>query len=129
MDDSIYLGTPPGQSWQLTAVSLAEQLRLRFPDAFLRQVTSAVTGAEALDFEVVLDDGDTHSGTFSETGVLALSDGTPQLWADTIAWFLTLLPAGDVVFGMREGNPTPTPFPAEARTSPNAITQFFQSLE
>jgi hypothetical protein len=128
MDEGLFLGTPPGQSWPLTATALEEQLRQRFPGAFTRRATSGVTGAEALDFEVPLADGDTHGGSYTETGVLALTDGPPHLWADTMVWFLRLLPPTEPVYAMREDNPTPTPLPTEARTDPDALASFFENL-
>jgi hypothetical protein len=129
MDEGLFLGAPPGHAWPLPAVTLQARLRERYPDAPLRLTDSAVTSATALDFEIPLADGDTHGGSYSETGVLALSDGSPQLWAETMTWFLGLIPPTEPVFAMREDNPTPAALPAEARTDPAALARFFAALE
>ncbi|GAA0561526.1 hypothetical protein GCM10010172_50910 [Paractinoplanes ferrugineus] len=128
MDDGLFLGAPPGHAWPLPATTLRTRLRERYPDAPLRLTESRVTSAMALDFEIPLADGDTHGGSYSETGVLALSDGSAELWADTMLWFLALLPPAAPVFAMREDNPTPTPLPPESRTDAAALTRFFAGL-
>jgi hypothetical protein len=80
MGEGLFLGAPGGHSWPLSAATLQTLLRRRYPEASLRLVASGATAATALDFEIPLDDGDTHGGSYSGTGVLALLDGTPELW-------------------------------------------------
>jgi hypothetical protein len=124
---NLYVGAPQGQQWPLTLDVAEAHLRQRFPDAPISRETMAVTGEPYLSFDVQLADGVTRHGIYVDRDNLALSDGTPADWADTIAWFLGLLPAGTPTVVMVEEEPVPVPLPA-ATTTPDAIRELLESL-
>jgi hypothetical protein len=53
----------------------------------------------------------TRYGAYFEHHNLSLSDGSIEDWADTVAWFLTLLPADAQTVCLLEAVPIPTPLP------------------
>ncbi|MFI7598187.1 hypothetical protein [Actinoplanes sp. NPDC049681] len=128
MHGKLYLGAPPEHPWPLSLPTVETYLRQRFPDMIASRRTSLVTGNDVLDFDVRLDDGQQRHGTYVAGGKLALSDGTPADWADTIAWFLSLLPEGTPTMVMRDDGPEPVPLPEQTRT-PEALIAFFESID
>lgn len=60
---------------------------------------------QSIDVDVKLD-GQTVSVVYQDGGPLVLNDGTPEDWADTIVWFLALLPAEASVVTMTDFNPS-----------------------
>jgi hypothetical protein len=127
VSEGIFVGAPQGQRWPLSIDDAETQLRARFPDAILQRRTSGVTGEPYLSFTVDLADGMPRHGVYAEGRNLALSDGTPADWADTIAWFIRLLPAGTPMLAMVEANPTPVPIP-EGTSTPDTIRQLLEDL-
>lgn len=127
MTGKLYLGAPAEETWPLSLPTVETHLRQRFPDMLASRRTSLVTGNEVLDFDVRLADGELRHGTYVAGGKLALSDGTPADRADTIAWFLSLLPEGTPTMVIRDG-PEPIPLPEQSRT-PDALTAFFDSID
>jgi hypothetical protein len=111
----------------LSLDDLEPLLRGRFPDAYIARRSSLVTGKNRLSFTVQLADGIKYHGIYVDQGNLALSDGDATVWADTIAWFLTLLPAETPIVAMRGEGPTILELPAQIRT-PDGITAFFASM-
>jgi hypothetical protein len=126
---NLYIGAPQGQPWPLTLDQVEPQLRRRFPDAYITRETMAVTGEPYLSFDVQLADGVTRHGIYVDRDNLAVSDGTPADWADTIAWFLTLLPDGTSSVVMAEDNPVPVPLPKNATTLSSSASSSTTSVD
>lgn len=127
MAGKLYLAAPPNQRWPLTIDDLTSQLQRRFPDALISRRTSAVTRNDVLDFDITLADGDMRHGTYVDGGKLALSDGSPTDWADTLAWFLSLLPDGTPAVAMIEEGADVVMVPAQIRSS-HAVAAFYAAL-
>jgi hypothetical protein len=125
--DDFFLGAPQGETWPLGIDIVEPLLRQRFPEAIINRRTSAVTGKTRLSFAIPFPDGTARHGIYVDHDNLALSDGTAADWADTIAWFLSLLPPGTPTVTMRGEGPDVTPLPSQIRT-PQAIEAFFASL-
>jgi hypothetical protein len=125
--EDLFLGAPQGQSWPLSLDDVEPRLRERFPDAYIQRRESAVTGKSRLSFTVRLADGTPRHGIYVDRDNLALSDGDATVWADTIAWFLSLLPSDTRTVVMRGEGPTTAELPAQIRT-PDGIAAFFSSL-
>ena len=123
----LFLGAPEGQSWPLSLDDVEPRLRERFPEAHIARKTSRVTGKTRLTFSVRLPDGQPRHGIYVDQDNLALSDGDPAVWADTIAWFLGLLPPGTRTVAMRGEGPTLAELPPQIRT-PDSLIAFFSSL-
>ncbi|MFF4751471.1 hypothetical protein ACWD5R_05530 [Streptomyces sp. NPDC002514] len=71
-----------------------------------------------LDFQLDLE-GMTRTVSYYDHSNLILGDGDPEFWADTIVWFLGLLPADADAVAMVEVNPehtAPIPPRADAET-------------
>jgi hypothetical protein len=127
MAGKLYLAAPPNQQWPLTIDDLTTQLHRRFPDALISRRTSAITRNDVLDFEVTLADGEMRHGTYVDGGKFALSDGSPSDWADTLAWFLSLLPDGTPAVAMVDEGADVVTVPAQIR-SPQAVAAFYAAL-
>lgn len=127
MSGSLFVAAPPGVQWPLSLDEVEAHLRHRFPDALITRETMATSGEPYLDFDVRLADGMPRHGVYVERGNLVLSDGLPADWADTIAWFLGLLPPRTPTVVMVEDEPVPVPLP-EGTTTPDAIRELFESL-
>jgi hypothetical protein len=127
LSGSLFIAAPQGARWPLTLDEVEAHLRQRFPDAVITRETMATSGEPYLDFHVRLADGTPRQGVYVERGNLVLSDGLPADWAETIAWFLGLLPPGTPTVVMVEDNPVPVPLP-EATTTPEAIQELLENL-
>jgi hypothetical protein len=125
--EDLFLGAPEGETWPLGIDTVEPLLRQRYPDAVVNRRTSAVTGKNRLSFAITFPDGIVRHGIYVDHDNLALSDGTSTDWADTIAWFLTLLPPGTPTVVMRGEGPQVVALPTQIRT-PEAITAFFAAL-
>ena len=110
---SLYLVAPEDQPWPIGLDTAEASLREHWPAARITRQVSAVNGSSYLSFDVTVN-GAPRWGTYSDRTGLSLSEGSPADWADTIAWFLTLLPAGSTALAMAEENPQLTPLPANA---------------
>jgi hypothetical protein len=129
MSGTLYFGPGPGAAWPLTVPAVEEALRSRFPSARFLHRTMPTDGQPYLRFELDMSDGETRKGTFGSNGMLSLAEGTPETWADTVAWYLSLLPPATSVYAFVEESPTdPAPVP-ETVTSPEAVVAFLHSLE
>jgi hypothetical protein len=124
---SLFVVAPPGAQWPLSLGDVETHLRQRFPDALVFHDTYATSGEPYLRFQVRLADGEERRGLYAQRGDLILKEGFPADWADTIAWFLGLLPPGTPTVVMVEDNPVPVPLP-EGITTPDAIRQLLESL-
>jgi hypothetical protein len=125
--EDLFLGAPQGETWPLGIDTVEPLLRQRFPEAIINRRTSAVTGKNRLSFAIPFADGIQRHGIYVDHDNLALSDGTGTDWADTIAWFLNLLPAGTPTVVMRGEGPDVVPLPSQIRT-PEGVAAFFASL-
>jgi hypothetical protein len=122
---SLYLVAPEGQPWPISLEAAEASLRAHWPAARITRQTSAVNGATYLSFDVTVN-GTPRWGTYADRTGLSLSEGSPADWADTIAWFLTLLPAGSTALAAAEENPELTPLPPEA-TAPT-VRELYERL-
>src|SRR5262249_13706641 len=96
---------PPGTSWPLDMQTLGRRLRDQLPDVHVSPPRQAGTsGEDYIDFQTTID-GQLRTGTFFDRATLILRDGPPELWADTIVWFLAQLPTDATVVAMVESNP------------------------
>jgi hypothetical protein len=129
MSGTLYFGPGPGASWPLTIAAVEAALQQRFPSARFVHRTMPTNQQPYLRFELDPGDGELRKGTFGSNGVLSLSDGTPEVWAGTIAWYLSLLPPATSVYAFVEESSTdPSPVP-ETVTAPEAIVEFLRSIE
>jgi hypothetical protein len=125
--DDLFLGAPQGERWPLSLDQVEPLLRARFPDASVERRSSRVTGKNRLSFAVPSGDGTQRHGIYVDHDNLALSDGSPADWADTIAWFLALLPPGTTTVAMRGEGPDVIPLPPQIR-SIDAVRAFFEAI-
>ncbi|MFD8781274.1 hypothetical protein [Kitasatospora sp. NPDC059599] len=102
--DTIFIAAAPGTTWPPSRDDAEEHLLTRFPDTRTWRKHAPATGRDYLDFQVEID-GEIRLGSYFEHRNLVLTDGTPDVWADTIAWFLNLLPADSRVVAVVESNP------------------------
>ncbi|MFD4394195.1 hypothetical protein [Kitasatospora sp. NPDC058478] len=102
--DTIYIGAAPGTTWPITPEEAGDHLLGRFPDMESWHKHAPVSEKDYIDFDVELD-GTTRQCSYFEHGQLILRDGDATLWADTIAWFLSLLPADARAVAMVASNP------------------------
>ncbi|MER7850897.1 hypothetical protein ABTZ03_44030 [Kitasatospora sp. NPDC096077] len=102
--DTIYLGAAPGTTWALTPEEAEEHLQVRFPgmESWLKH--APVSDKDYVDFDVEVD-GEVRQCSYFGGGQLILRDGDPAVWADTIAWFLGLLPPEARTVAMVAANP------------------------
>jgi hypothetical protein len=125
-NSTLYVAAPEGHSWPISLDAAAVHLRNHWPDAHVSRQVSAVTGKPYLSFDVVVD-GMARRGTYSEhPHCLTLSDGRPGDWAETIVWFLSLLPKGAQATAMADGDFRLVPIPPDA--SVQEITQLYERL-
>jgi hypothetical protein len=103
MSDKLVIAATPGTTWPLDLDIAEAKILERFPDAVTARHTGATTGQQYVSFDVEIDDLMRH-GIYVDGGNLTLSDGTPADWADTIAWFLSLLPPGTEAVALAEQN-------------------------
>ncbi|MFF2123445.1 hypothetical protein ACFVXH_39575 [Kitasatospora sp. NPDC058184] len=102
--DTIHLAAAPGTTWALAPQDAEDHLRARFPDLRAWQEQAPASGKDYVTFQVDLD-GASRRGSYFARGHLILDDGDADLWADTAAWFLGLLPADARAIAMIESNP------------------------
>jgi hypothetical protein len=100
-NSTLYLAAPEGKSWPIDLEAAEGHFRHRWPDAYMSRQVSAVTGQPYLTFDLV----NGLRGIYSaHTHCLSLSEGSPEDWAETIVWFLSLLPKGVPVVAMADGD-------------------------
>ncbi|MFJ1796573.1 hypothetical protein [Kitasatospora griseola] len=106
--DAIYIAAPEGTTWPLAGQDIERLLEARFPDVRIQHKYAPVSRANYTDFEMTVD-GEVRHGSYFDHRHLILRDGTPELWADDIVWFLGLLPPGTPAVAMVESNPDTIP--------------------
>jgi hypothetical protein len=125
MADSLFVAAAPPTGWPLDLAGLESQLRTRWPEAHTAVRHSPATDEDYLAFEIDLD-GERRHGAYFDHKYLLLEDGTPRFWADTIVWFLALLPRDAQIVCMTEGVPEPIPMPRYADA--DQVTSVLESL-
>jgi hypothetical protein len=118
MMTTIFVAAPGPRTWPLTLEQFAARLGERWPQAGIFAHHAPVSDEDYLDFQVDLE-GMTRTGSYYDRSNLILGDGDPEFWADTIVWFLGLLPADAEAVAMVEVNPehtAPIPPGADAET-------------
>jgi hypothetical protein len=108
MRTTIFLSPPEGDTWPLDVDAAERHFRGRWPTIGPMRGTGHPAPRQTIDFDVSLN-GQTVSVVYQDGGPLVLNDGTPEEWADTIVWFLDLLPADASVVTMTDVNPSPVP--------------------
>jgi hypothetical protein len=101
----IHILAPEGTQWPLGVDAFEGRLRQGLPGAILTPRTQTSSGAVGVPFKIDDDDDELHEGLYIEGEQLILFGGTPEIWSNTIAWFLGLLPAGSPSLAMVEVNP------------------------
>lgn len=124
-NERIIVAAEPGTDWPLSIADFADRLRERWPDARTWTSHSPITDGDYVEFEVGTAE-ESRSGSYFERQQLDLSDGTPDDWADTIAWFLRLLPATSRAVCLLAAVPEPTPLPRTS--SPTEIAAILNEL-
>jgi hypothetical protein len=122
----LYVAAPEGQQWPMDLDAAEASLRQHWPDIRLSRPTSAVNGQRYLSFDVVVD-GAARYGTYADRFCLTLAEGSPQVWADTIVWFLGLLPAGTAAVAMAEEDPERI-VPVPPAASAEQIRELYEGL-
>ncbi len=123
--DDLFAIPAEGDDWHLDLATMEMHVRARWADAHLRRGHAAVSGEDYLRFQVPIEGMMRRGGCF-EGGGTALSDGTPAEWADTLAWYQSLLPPGATLVAMTEHNQNLTPIPDDA--TPTQIQQLYERL-
>jgi hypothetical protein len=113
MSDAIFIAAPPNTTWPLDLTGFDGPLRTRWPAVHTEIRQAPVNNEDYLAFELDLDSERRH-GAYFDRRYLLLEDGAPAFWADTIAWFLSLLPTDAQVVCMTEAVPQPIPMPRQA---------------
>jgi hypothetical protein len=124
-NERIIVAAEPGTDWPLSLTDFADRLRGRWPDARTWTRHSPITNADYVAFEVGVAE-QSRSGAYFPHRQLDLSDGTPEDWADTIAWFLRLLPATSHPLCLLSAVPEPTQLPRTS--SPTEIAAILNGL-
>ncbi len=122
MHGTIFIAAPPNARWPLTLDGVEGQLRQRFSDVEIFRRHAAVSDRDYLDFQITVD-GLIRISSYFDDGRLILNDGSSADWADTIVWFLGLLPPGTPAVAMIEENPDET-----AVIPPGAKAQAIEAL-
>jgi hypothetical protein len=125
MWDKLYVAAPDGTAWPLDLDTAEAKLRERFPEAVTSRQTARASGQDYLSFDVPIE-GMMRHGIYVEGGNLTLSDGAPADWAETVSWFLSLLPAGTPAVALTEHNQQLTPVAPGA--PPERIRDLFEGL-
>ena len=127
MSSTLYIVAPEGRPWPIGLDAAEASLREHWPTASVKRVVSAVNGKPYLSFDVQLN-GIARWGTYAASDVtcLSLSDADPAGWADTIVWFLGLLPAGSTALAAVAENPKMIPLPPTA--SAQDVREAFERL-
>ncbi|MFF4805590.1 hypothetical protein ACFY1U_45645 [Streptomyces sp. NPDC001351] len=118
MMTTIFVAAPKPRTWPLTLDQFAARLTERWPQAEISAHHAPVSNEDYLDFQMDLD-GMTRTASYYDRSNLILSDGDPEFWAETIVWFLGLLPADADAVAMVEVNPeytAPIPPGGDAET-------------
>lgn len=104
MMTTIFIAAPEPGTWPLPLDQFEPRVQERWPEAetFLRH--APVTDEDYLDFQVEID-GMTRTASYFDRSNLILNDGDPAFWAETVRWFLQLLPADTQAVAMVEVNP------------------------
>lgn len=123
--ERIIIAPDEGSAWPLSLADFAERLRERIPDVHMSIKHSASTDGDYYRFQFGAP-GQLRYGTYFEHHHLGLSAGTIEDWADTIAWFLRLLPERTRTVGLLEAVPIPTPLPS--RSTPQQIVAILNGL-
>lgn len=124
--ERIIIAPAEGSEWPLSIADFAARLRERMPDA--HTTTQRLPGPDGdpyYTFQFGQPGGRRH-GAYFERHNLSLSDGTIEDWADTIAWFLRLLPESTPTVCALEAVPIPTAMPT--RSTPEQITAILNEL-
>ncbi|MGW3124575.1 hypothetical protein ACWDBW_47050 [Streptomyces sp. NPDC001107] len=126
MQDGIFIAAPPGTDWPLTMEEFEARIRERCPDVLCTSKHAVIGDEDYLAFEADIDDERRH-GSYFDHAQLILRDAPPAFWADTIVWFLSLLPAGTPAVAMVETNPDIAPVPPGA--SADEIRNLLEGLQ
>jgi hypothetical protein len=126
MQDGIFIAAPPGADWPLTIEDFEVRILERYPDALCTAKHEAIGDEDYLAFEVDIE-GERRHGSYFDRAQFILRDAPPAFWADTIVWFLSLLPAGTPAVAMIETNPDIVPVPPGA--SADEIRNLLEALQ
>lgn len=107
MMTTIFVAAPEPGTWPLTLDQFEARLQERWPQTETFAHHAPISDQDYLDFQVDLD-GMTRTASYYDRSTLILSDGDPEFWADTIVWFLGLLPTRAQAIAMVEVNPEHT---------------------
>jgi hypothetical protein len=100
-------------------------LRGRFPQVEAGRYED-VDGTVGTTFLLEMD-GEMRRGLYLPSGALVLQDGDGKLWADTIAWFLELLPEDNRAALMTEFD-TDRPLPISSRATAAEVEDVYSRL-
>jgi len=129
--EGIFIAAQEGTEWPLTLNEFSDHLCKRWPDVRLLTHHSPVTNKDYLSFQVrrphsIYADHFPLYGCYFVNQHLALEEGTIEEWADTIAWFLTLLPEDSPTVCLLEAVFIPTPLPNTS--SPEEVAAILNEL-
>jgi hypothetical protein len=125
-NSALYLGAPEGHTWPIDLESAQKHLQEHWPEAHVSRQVSKVTGDPYLSFDVEIA-GMHRWGTYSaHPHCLTLTSGRPADWAETIVWFLSLLPRGTPAVAMADGDFKLVPVPQGATVQ--EITELYEAL-
>ncbi|MFF9479753.1 hypothetical protein [Streptomyces sp. NPDC014733] len=126
MITGIFIAAPEGHQWALRIEEFESALQQRFPDVRTATRHSPVTGNRALDFDVEIN-GEDVWGSYVDRTNLVLAEGEPSLWAESVTWFLSLLPDDASAVAMVEANPDEVA-PVRRDANADSITLLLESL-
>jgi hypothetical protein len=113
MSDGIFIAASPNTLWPLEIDGFEGRVRTRWPDVRTETRHAPTSDEDYLAFELDID-GERRHGAYFDRRCLLLEDGTAAFWADTIAWFLSLLPTDAQVVCMTEAVARPIPMSRHA---------------
>jgi hypothetical protein len=125
--DAIYIAAPPGTTWPLDLDTADQRLQEHFPDLRARLKHAPLAGKDYLEFETTLAGEPRHASYFDRSHLI-LRDGPPAFWAETIAWFLTLMPEDTAAIAMLETNPEHLA-PLPPRPTAEQVLELLETLE
>lgn len=123
--ERIIIAPAEGSEWPLSLAEFADRLRERIPNAHTSVEHSPATNGDYYTFQFG-EPGQRRYGAYFERVNLSLSDGTIEDWADTIAWFLRLLPERMPTVCLLEAVPIPTPL--STRSTPEQVATILNEL-
>lgn len=126
MSPQLHLVAVEGTAWPLGAAEFARVARMRWPDAVIDTDPVATIATPHVTFDIEIDQMARY-GMYVQAEQLVLNAGSPEDWADTVVWFLGLLPRGSGVECFTDAAPVPHALPTGATAE--QVVEVFREVD